>query len=89
MFRLVTGDLAGAQRDIAVALPIGERQFAPDYLPLGHLYYNAARIAAAAGDRSAARRHGRAALGVYDRADEVEPDRRERVVALLREVGGD
>lgn len=86
--RLDTGDLPGARRDAAVAVPIAERRFAPDYLLLGHVYFAAARIEAAAGAAAEARRLAGLAQAVYERADRVDPERRRRVQALLDGLPG-
>lgn len=81
--RLDLGDADGAQRDMQRALPIAEHRFAPDYQLLGHVYFAAARIAAARGESHEAQRLGDLALAVYGRADAVAPERIQRVSALL------
>lgn len=83
--RLQLGDLIGAQRDIARALELAERAFAPDYPGRGHVALATAEIARAAGNASAARAHAQTALGVFERADQIDPTWLARARELLAE----
>jgi len=65
------------------ALRLGAVAFSKNDPSLGHLYVGAAAVALARGDADRAIAHAQDALSVYDRADTVEPGRRERAQAVI------
>ena len=72
-----------ARRAIDEALRLAPKAFAANDQMLGHLYTGAANVAAARGDDVEAARYARDALAVYDRADAVEPGRRDKALSLV------
>lgn len=73
--RLAVGEIDAARETAGRAATIADAGLAPDYAPRGNIHLIAARVAAAAGDAAAARRHAREALAVYRRTDHPPAER--------------
>jgi len=67
-------------------LRLAPQAFSSDDQALGHLYTAAATIALARGDVDEAHAQAKRAIDVYDRAEALEPGRREKAQAILDTV---
>jgi serine/threonine protein kinase/Tfp pilus assembly protein PilF len=77
------GRLAPAHAVIELALANAPGQFAANSQTLGHIHRNAASVLLAVGEPDRALAQAELALAIYDRAEAVEPGRREQAHALL------
>jgi len=68
------------------ALRLAPRAYAENDQMLGHLYAVAATVALARGDKPEARAQALRAIAVYDRAEAVEPGRREKALKILHQA---
>ena len=81
------GRHADAAATMEDALRLAPAAYSASDQMLGHLHTAAATVALARGDEDAARVEAALALEIYDRAEAVEPGRREKAHAVLDAIG--
>jgi serine/threonine-protein kinase len=80
------GRLQPARATIELALANAPGQFADGSQTLGHIHRNAASVLLASGEPARALAQAQLALAIYDRAEAVEPGRRDQAQALLEQA---
>ncbi len=81
-----SGRLQPARATIELALAHAPGQFAEGSQTLGHIHRNAASVLLASGEPARAQAQAELALAIYDRAEAVEPGRRDQAQALLEQA---